>query len=288
MPFRELSLDTPRGRLAGLRFAAAPGAPRVLALHGWLDNAASFVPLAAALAGAGHAVELVALDLPGHGRSEHRPPAGDYAIAGWLADVDDALDALGWAECALLGHSMGGAIASLYAAAAPERVRRLALVEAIGALSGAEGSHAARLREAMAHRRGLRGKALRVFPDPLAAVRARMQANGLDEACARLLVERGIAPVEGGFTWASDPRLTTTGPHRATEGQVREWLAAIACPVRLLAADPAPPYFDADARAARLACVPQAELRVLPGGHHLHMDQAAAAAAWLGPFLAAG
>src|SRR5690606_16190833 len=65
---RELELDIPAGRIAGLRLGEA-GAPRVLALHGWLDNAASFVPLATEFERIGTRVELVAPDLPGHGRS---------------------------------------------------------------------------------------------------------------------------------------------------------------------------------------------------------------------------
>ena len=58
--------DTPYGRLTALR--GGTGTP-VLALHGWLDNAASFVPLAAHL----RDIDLVALDLPGHGASAHLP-----------------------------------------------------------------------------------------------------------------------------------------------------------------------------------------------------------------------
>ena len=69
----ETTLDIPLGRLHALRGGRA-GAPKVLALHGWLDNAASFVPLAAHL----DDIELIALDLPGHGRSAHLPPGGHY------------------------------------------------------------------------------------------------------------------------------------------------------------------------------------------------------------------
>ena len=74
----EFELDVPMGRIAGLRQGEA-GQPRVLALHGWLDNAASFLPLAAHLDG----VELVAPDLPGHGRSAHLPPGTP-----WTSDAD--------------------------------------------------------------------------------------------------------------------------------------------------------------------------------------------------------
>ena len=50
--------------------------------------------------------------------------------------VLDALDALQWPSANLLGHSMGGAIASMVAAAVPQRVTRLALIEALGPVSG--------------------------------------------------------------------------------------------------------------------------------------------------------
>src|SRR5690606_21878355 len=121
---RELELDIPAGRIAGLRWGE-PGAPRVLALHGWLDNAASFVPLAAEFERIGTQVDLVAPDLPGHGRSAHLAQGADYSFAGALHSVLDIADALGWDRFALLGHSMGAGIASLVAAGAPGRVERL-------------------------------------------------------------------------------------------------------------------------------------------------------------------
>ncbi|HET6397826.1 MAG TPA: alpha/beta hydrolase [Pseudoxanthomonas sp.] len=278
---REVAFSVPRGALAGLRHER-PGRPRVIALHGWLDNAASFLPLLPHLDG----LDLLLLDLPGHGRSAHLPPGADYRLDTHLHATLDAADALGWDRFALLGHSMGAAVAALVAAAVPARVERLALIETLGPLSESPPGTVARLREGVAGARALAGKSLRVFPDLAVAVRARMQASQLDEANARLLVERGTRAVPGGHVWSSDPRLTVPAPLRLAEEQVLALLAAIACPVHVLYADPAQPYFPEDRRRARLAALPGARLTVLPGGHHLHMDQPAAVAAALGGFLA--
>ena len=133
--------------------------------------------------------------------------------------------------------------------------------------------------------RALPGKSLRVFPELELAVRARIQANGLDEAHARLLVERGTRALAGGHVWRSDPRLTLPSHQRLCEPQVLDLLAAINCPLRVLYADPAQPYFPDPLRHQRLAAVPHAQLEVLPGGHHLHMDQAEVVGGMLGPFL---
>lgn len=285
MILREFAFDTPFGRLAGLR-GGTPGAPRVLALHGWLDNAASFVPLAPHL----DAIELVALDLPGHGASAHLPLGADYSLAGTVHAVLDVADLLGWDRFGLLAHSMGAAIGSILSAAAPERVSRFVAIEALGALSDTADHTAARLRESITARRALVGKRLRVFPDVATAVRARMQANGLSEPVARLLVERGIVPVLGddgerGYSWSTDPRLTITTAVRMIEDQVRDLLAHIECPTRVIYADPPPPYFPGALRQARAALLRQGELVVLPGTHHLHMEDPAAVAAAIGDFL---
>ena len=278
---RGFDLALPAGTVRGLRTAAA-GGPRVLALHGWLDNAASFVPLAGALRG----LDLVVPDLPGHGASDHLPPGMDYSFAGAVHAVLDIADALGWDRFALLGHSMGAGIASLVAAACPERVERLVAIEALGALAEAPERTVERLRDAVAATRALPGKRLRVFPDLEPAVRARMKANGLGEAAARLLVERGTVAVDGGWSWSSDPRLTLPTMVRMTEAQVEDLVAGITCPAQVLFADPAQPYLPDALRRARAARLPAGELVVMAGGHHLHMEAPQAVAAAIGPFLA--
>ena len=276
---RNIVLDSERGRFGALRGGTAGGTP-LLALHGWLDNAASFRPMAPLLAG----YDLVALDMPGHGRSFHYPADAEYSLFSTILDVLAAADALGWPRFDVLGHSMGGAIASMLAAAAPDRIARLCLIEALGPLAGSEDTTASRLRDAVTQRRALDGKRKRVFNDPNIAVQARMQTSitALDEASSRLLIERGIRAVEGGFEWSSDARLTLPTTVRMSEMQIRDCLRAIACPVTLLVADPPPPYFTPDLRDARVACVPQIRSVSLAGSHHLHMTHPAEVVAALG------
>ena len=282
MPLREIRLGTARGELAALR-GGTPDGPKLLCLHGWLDNAASFLPLAAHL----REFDLVALDLPGHGASEHRAPGYDYAFVDWVHDVLDALDALGWERADWLGHSMGGAIASAVAAAAPARVRRLALVEALGPVAGEPAAAGKRLRDAVAARRALAVKSPRVIPDLDTAVAARLAASRMTPEAARLIVERNLRPVEGGYAWRSDPRLTLPTHLRLAEETVQSLLRAIEAPVLVVAADPSPPYFTPEVRAARLACLAEGRLEVMDGGHHLHMEQPARVAAPLRGFLLA-
>ncbi len=288
---RDFEIGIALGRIAGLRNHGE--GPRVLALHGWLDNAASFVPLAAHLRG----IDLVAIDQPGHGQSAHLPPGTDYSFVGALNAVLDVADALGWDRFALLGHSMGAGIGSMLAAACPQRVERLLAIEALGALAEAPEHTVSRMREAVLAHRGLKDKRLRVFPDVDSAVRTRQYASrvpgsGLDEASVRLLVERGLREVDAGdgtigYEWSSDPRLTLPTMTRMTEPQVEDLVAGIECPVRAIFADPAQSYLPDALRRRRAALLPQGELVVIAGGHHLHMQQAAEVAAAIGDFFTA-
>lgn len=74
-----------------------------------------------------HGTSVLALDLPGHGRSEGPPLPGVGAIADWIAQ---ALDAAAVRRAALVGHSMGSLVVLEAAARYPERVRRIALIGA--------------------------------------------------------------------------------------------------------------------------------------------------------------
>ena len=251
--------------VSGLRRRAA--GPRVLALHGWLDNAASFLPLLPHVPD----LDLVLLDLPGHGLSDHLPAGADYTPASAICHVLDVADALGWDRFTLLGHSLGAGIASMVAAVS-ERIERLIAIEALGGLRGPENETAQRLHEHIQARRQPHPRPLRVFPNLAAPVRARMMVNQLSEADARRLVERGVREVDGGYSWRTDQRLMWPTAVRLTEGQIDDLLRAITCPVQVIYATPAQPYYPEPLRSERLKYLRDGRLATLPGSHHVHME----------------
>lgn len=72
-----------------------------------------------------HGYAVLAMDLPGHGRSGGAPLESIEAVAAWVFDV---LDAAGVERSALVGHSMGSLVVLEAAATRPERIHRLALL----------------------------------------------------------------------------------------------------------------------------------------------------------------
>src|SRR5690625_7580011 len=99
----------------------------VLALHGWLDNSASFNVLAPQLKN----LHLVALDLAGHGQSDHRPGSAPYNIWEDVAEIFAVADQLGWSRFALMGHSRGAMISMLAAGTFRERISHRAMFECL-------------------------------------------------------------------------------------------------------------------------------------------------------------
>lgn len=119
----ELSVDGRKayGYSGGKAFDA--GLPCIVFIHGALNDHSVWTLLARWFAHHGHAV--LALDLPGHGRSDSPPLADAEALADWVLAL---LDAAGVRKAALVGHSMGSLIALEAAGRAPERIERLVML----------------------------------------------------------------------------------------------------------------------------------------------------------------
>jgi pimeloyl-ACP methyl ester carboxylesterase len=217
----ELTLQVAGLRVAARAWGPPDGAPW-LALHGWLDNSASFDQLAPLVPGQ----RLIALDLPGHGLSDWRHADADYTFATWVPAIFEAADTLGWQRFSLLGHSMGAAISVLAAGTLPERIERLVAIEAAGPFSSSEGSAADLLAAAVSDR--YQRHELRVYPSlSAAAERLASAVPGLSPPSATLLAGRAVREAPGGVTWRNDPRLRHHPGLLYTEEQVHTFLRRI-------------------------------------------------------------
>jgi pimeloyl-ACP methyl ester carboxylesterase len=267
------------GTLEGLHWSR-PGAPRVLCLHGWLDNAASFVPLSAFLKD----FDLLALDFAGHGFSSHRSETSRYYFSDNLYDIDAALDVLGWDTCHIIGHSMGGGAASCFAAALPERVNRLVLLDAAGVMTLPTDQAATQLRSSMISVRKSRSF-LKPYVSIEEAMLARQQKSPLSDAAARLLCERSLEHTGDYYQWRTDPRLNWRSPQLFSDAHALDLLAAIQAPTLVISSPTAINYFGEDMLQKRLSAIGNCLHVMDDGHHHFHMEQPAHVAACITEFL---
>lgn len=243
------------------------GARPVLALHGWLDNAATFNRLAPLL----EDVRFISLDLIGHGFSDHRPASMPYYIWDNVQDLMAVADQLNLEKFTLLGHSMGASIATLFAGAFPERIENLVLIEGIAPMVTESELAAEQLAQSIKKRIRMQGRSQKPYTDIDSVIAARMKGRWpVDVQAARWLVERGAIQREGGFYWRSDPSLMLPSILRMSEQQVESFIRRVTASVLLILGDSGIPQSD-----RRVALFRSIRTESLSGGHHLHLEEQA-------------
>ncbi|HCJ27937.1 MAG TPA: alpha/beta hydrolase [Pseudomonas sp.] len=281
--FEEIRLSLPHIEVAAHLYGPEDGQP-VIALHGWLDNAATFSRLAPLLKG----VRIVALDLPGHGHSDHRPVGAAYNIWDYAHDVLQAAEQFGWQRFSLLGHSMGAIVSVLLAGAMPERIERLALIDGVIPYTGEADIAPQKLGESLQALLAVDDKRKPVYASFEQAVAARMKGVGaVSREAAERLAQRGLMPVPGGYTWRTDAHLMLPSPMRLSRAHALAFVHRVACPASLILAEQG--LITQPAMLELFETLPFTRHR-LPGGHHLHLDDQAGAeavAAVFNPFFAA-
>lgn len=265
---RELRFAVNGMQFAALEWGNSTQLP-ILALHGWLDNAASFFALAPRLKN----VHIVALDMAGHGKSEHRP--GQMAYTLW-DDIDDLLavaDHLGWERFVLLGHSRGAIIGTLAAGTFPERFIALGLVEGLLPEPANPEDAPKQLASAIRGLRVQQQKTPSIYADINIAIKAREHGMfPLGHAAATALTERGVVAQGAGVCWSTDPRLLAPSPIKFSREYLHAFINNVQAPIKLLLGNDGLPklYVNYLQEVAHFAHV---DYELLPGGHHLHMEQ---------------
>ena len=223
----------------------APTGLTIVLLHGFMDSGATWDMVAPTLARAGH--DVLAPDLRGFGQSDFVGPGGYYHFPDYVADLAELVDALAPRRLAIVGHSMGGTVAALYAWApgTPTGWERLsAAARGHGPHGDGDTAPSRAVDRMQAWLRTLREVAR--TPKPLTSLQEAVERLALHhprvpreviESRAKLLTR---ADETGRLVWADDPLHRTTAPTPFRADAFGEFLRRIDCPT-LVVSGGAPP-----------------------------------------------
>ena len=266
---REITIKTRALEFAAREWGDPKGKP-VLALHGWLDNSASFTPLAMTEKLKG--VRLIAPDLAGHGLSQHRPAGFSYDVWHYVEDVLDITEALGLERFGLIGHSLGGVVCTMATASVlKNRVSAMVLIDGISPTPRLPEQAPVSLADYIEQRR------TPVEQLPVARYRSKRQAvraraigqYKVSRASAELLVERSIRTDGDEWVWTSDVRLKLASPARFTLEQSLAFIQAVSCPTHVVYVSGGEISDFIDRQQGNM---PGFMFYPVTGTHHLHMD----------------
>ena len=263
------------------------GAPKMVLLHGWMDVSASFQFMVDALS---HDWDVYAPDWRGYGLSDWGK-SDCYWFPDYIADLDFLLD---WIEprgaANLVGHSLGGNVAALYAGVRPQRIAKLVNLEGFG-LAGT--------RPEQAPRRYARWLDELHAPPRLRSYAGFSELAGrLRKDNPRLTVERaeflarhwGREAADGTVVLRGDPAHKIVNPVLYRYDEVRACWQQVSAPVLWIDADGSDTLrrlaLDEAQHAERRAAFPDLRhVTVADAGHMLHHDQPEAVARLIEDFL---
>lgn len=270
-----------------LEWDATPTETTVVLLHGFLDLAWSFERVALKLAPHYH---VIAPDFRGHGDTEWIGRGGYYYFPDYTADLARLLPAVTRRRVYLVGHSMGGVVATQYTGTFPERVQKLALLEGTGPPAGKVEDAPERMQKHIQTVDEVRAKSIKPLASLAAATeRLRQIYPNLDPAWAARLAEKATRPASdgppGSRIWKHDPLHRTRSPLVFYWPLMEAFVRRIACPLLIVNAAESKLAFLHDRQ--RQALYPNAQLRTLPGaGHMMQLDQPERLADMLREFFA--
>ncbi len=285
---QEVVYNTATSNISALTFNQNPNIKNpkniILLLHGWLDNAASFIPLIEHLkVDDGDGCQIVAIDLPGHGASSHKSADAHYHFVDWVYDILILFEANDWTDVHIVGHSMGGMIGSAFASAFPEKVKSLTLIDSIGMIYSDEKDSTSLLRKGMLNRLKKTSESKTKLSIER-ATKARMLISDLEYKHAEIIISRNIS-VEGDLhQWRSDRKLNRVSPYRFTLAQCKQLVSDIKAPVQLIYGSKGLVFIrkGIDVYSSLMPCKKIVELE---GGHHVHMEKPAETAKLINEFI---
>jgi pimeloyl-ACP methyl ester carboxylesterase len=276
------------------------GAPLFL-LHGWMDVAASYQFMVDAFSDAFAAGRnIIAPDWRGFGQTSSSAsdvPADNYWTADYLADLDFLLDHYAPGQAVdLVGHSMGGNVAMVYAGVRPACIRRLVNLEGFGMPASQPSQAPGRYAQWMDQLKSLqRGELdLKTYNDVAGVARRLMRTNPRLSADKADWLARHWARPDANGKW----KILGEAAHKVINAQlyqvdeVLEIYRCISAPTLAIesAGDSIKTWwkgkYTLDQYHERLKQIPQAQIAVIQdAGHMLHHDQPEQLAQLIADFL---
>ena len=124
--WEHVNIETDWGTIRGK--SCGKGKRKILAVHGWLDNANSFDLIAPYIY---KYCTFLSIDMPGHGWSDHFGPGFIYNRTGYIGAIKKVVQKVGWKKFTYMGHSMGAVLGIFYTAVFPEDVETLISIDII-------------------------------------------------------------------------------------------------------------------------------------------------------------
>lgn len=279
-----------RGLRTHVRHWGADDAPKLFMLHGWMDVSASFQFVVDCFARDWH---VIAPDWRGFGLTQ-RPASDCYWFADYVGDLDALLDHYSPdAPVQLLGHSMGGNVAGIYAGVRPERISHFVNLEGFGLPLTRPEQAPARYAKWLDELRD--PPLMRTYPNREAVAARLVKTNPrISASRADFLAGHWAAPnAEGEWEILGDPahKITSATLYR-TEEVMACWSAITAPVLWVEAADTDVWRWMGPKEVARLEIdrrrdhIPQLRCEVIQdAGHMLHHDQPEALAQLIEGFL---
>lgn len=264
---KEISIAYDDGKVGGLSFGD-PNKDLLISFHGWLDNAASFKPLAPYLE---NDFYVMAFDLPGHGNSYHLETKAHYHIMDSVFFIEKLRRELKIEKINFLCHSLGGVLAGLYSGIFPEKVNIIFSIEALGPITDSVDITSEKARSYIEKRISIEQRSAKFHKSLESCINARIRDGRLGPEEAKILIERGVNESENGFAWKFDQRLNLPSVVRMTEEQTEEIMSHITAPYHLIKGNYEFAMLE-KAMSYRSKYVKNFKIHELKGGHHLHME----------------
>lgn len=269
----EYQIDIGQMKVAGIsnKLFIDSTAPLIILLHGYLDNANSFLKLLKELEDKGSNHQYLVIDHAGHGNSSHRSLDAHYHLVDYAYDLNQLISVLTSEKVLLVGHSLGGIVSCIYASTKPQNLLGLIAIESCGPLSESESNTANQLSECFKSRQ----KALLPIKQPESfehVVKARFLVSDFSMEDARTIMQRNVnIGFDGKCEWKTDKRLRTKSTIRMTEAQSINILDNIDCERVVILGDEG---FQKVKKGIleRPTAFHNVEVFTFSGGHHVHLN----------------